>query len=125
MEENVIQINGGMTINVDVSVKNVMYAKKIMFGILLHVIVSMKKYLTSIMDNSAIICDEVTESYYEETKTVPTDFNETNITCKTQNFYTLFAFLLIITGLLAAVSIYCYLIKYRAKPKHLLREVLY
>ena len=28
MEEYVIQINGGITINVDVSVKNVMYAKK-------------------------------------------------------------------------------------------------
>ena len=40
MEENVIQINGGMTINVDV--KSVMYAKKIMFGILLHVVVKME-----------------------------------------------------------------------------------
>ena len=28
MEENVIQINGRITINVDVSVKNVMYVKK-------------------------------------------------------------------------------------------------
>ena len=37
MEENVTQINGGIMINVDVSVKNVMYVKKIMFGILLHV----------------------------------------------------------------------------------------
>ena len=42
MEENVIQINGGITINVDVNVKNVMYVKKIMFGILLHVIVKME-----------------------------------------------------------------------------------
>ena len=37
MEENVTQINGGIMTNVDVSVKNVMYVKKIMFGILLHV----------------------------------------------------------------------------------------
>ena len=37
MEENVIQINGGTTINVDVSVKNVMYVKKIMFGILWNI----------------------------------------------------------------------------------------
>ena len=29
------------------------------------------KYLASIMDNSAIMCDEVIESYYEETQTVP------------------------------------------------------
>ena len=43
MEENVIQINVGITINVDVSVKNAMYAKKIIFGILLHVVVKMEK----------------------------------------------------------------------------------
>ena len=42
MEENVTQINGGITINVDVSVKNVMYVKKIMFGILPHVTVKIK-----------------------------------------------------------------------------------
>ena len=41
MEENVIQINGGITINVDVSITNVMYEEKIMFGIPLHVIVKM------------------------------------------------------------------------------------
>ena len=37
MEENKIQINGEITTNV-VSVKNIMYAKKSMFGILLHVV---------------------------------------------------------------------------------------
>ena len=42
MEENVIQINGGRPINVDVSVKNTMYVKKIIFGILLHVVVKME-----------------------------------------------------------------------------------
>ena len=42
MEENMIQINGGIMINVDVNVKNVMYVKKIMFGILLQVIVKWK-----------------------------------------------------------------------------------
>ena len=39
MEENVIQINGGITINVDASVKNIIYVKKIILGILLHVVV--------------------------------------------------------------------------------------
>ena len=34
-----IQINGGIMISVDVSVKNVKYVKKIMFGILLLVVV--------------------------------------------------------------------------------------
>ena len=40
--KNVIQMNGGIMINVDVNVKNVMYVKKIMFGILLYVIVNME-----------------------------------------------------------------------------------
>ena len=52
------------------------------------------------MDDSQII-----ESYYEETK----------------NIHILFALSLIIITLLIAVSIYCYLIKYKAKQKHLLR----
>ena len=68
---DVIQINGGITINVDVSVKSVTHVKKIIFGILPHLIVKMKKYLASIMDDSAIMCDEIIESYNEET-----NFNE-------------------------------------------------
>ena len=76
------------------------------------------------MDNSVVICDEVidadteaklndkTQSNNEETKTVPTNFNEINITCKALNFCISLAFLLIIIALLIAVSIYCYLIKY-------------
>ena len=40
--KNLIEINGGITINFDVSVKNIIYVKKIMFGILLHVIVKME-----------------------------------------------------------------------------------
>ena len=38
MEKNVIQINGGITTNTDVSVKNL---RKIMIGILLRVTVKM------------------------------------------------------------------------------------
>ena len=37
MEEKVFQIIGGVTINVDVSLKNFMFVKKMIFGILLHV----------------------------------------------------------------------------------------
>ena len=37
-----------------------------------------------------------------------------------QNFCVLLAFLLITIALLIAFSVYCYLIKYRAKQKHLL-----
>ena len=42
MKQNVSQVNGGITTNVDVSVKKIIYVKKIMFGILLHVIVKME-----------------------------------------------------------------------------------
>ena len=42
MEKNVIQVNGEITINVDVSVKNIIYVKKIIPGFLLHVVVKMK-----------------------------------------------------------------------------------
>ena len=60
------------------------------------------------------MCDEIIE------EPVPTNLNENKANCKTQNFYILLAFLLITIALLIAVSIYCYLIKYRAKQKHLL-----
>ena len=46
------------------------------------------KYLASIMDYSAITCNEVIEYYDEETI-----FNKKKATDKTQNFYILFAFL--------------------------------
>ena len=68
------------------------------------------------MDDSANICDEVIDAY-NEIKTILTNFNGKRVTCKTQNFYVLLAFLLITVALLIVVSIYCYLIKYRAKQK--------
>ena len=64
------------------------------------------------MDDSVNTYDEVTESYDKEVKTIPTNFNEKNITCKTQSSYVLLTFLLITIILLIAFSIYCYLIKY-------------
>ena len=64
------------------------------------------------MDDSAIVCDEVIESYDEETKTISTNFNEKKATCKMQNFYILLVFLIITIALLIVVNIYCYLIKY-------------
>ena len=66
------------------------------------------------MDDSAIMCDEVLESYNKKTKTIRS-FNEMKAICKMQNFYILLAFLLNTITLLIAVSIYCYLIKYREK----------
>ena len=42
MKENIIKINDEITINVNVSVKNAVHVKKILFGILLKVVVKMK-----------------------------------------------------------------------------------
>ena len=53
------------------------------------------KYLGSIMDDSAITCDEVIESYDKETKNIPTNFSGKKAIFKMQNFYILLAFLLI------------------------------
>ena len=90
------------------------------------------KYSASISDDLVIACDEVIDAdaeakAYNETKLnnkkikrIPTNFNEKTLTCKTQNFYILLAFLLITIALLMADSTYCYLKKYRAKQKHLL-----
>ena len=85
------------------------------------------------MDDSAIICDEVIDAdadaevqlndeakWNKQTKAIPKNFKEKKIICKSQNLYILLAFLLITTALFIAVSIYCYLIKYQAKQKHLL-----
>ena len=72
------------------------------------------------MNDSVIMCNEIIQSYKEETKTISANFNEKKGICKTQNFYILLAFLLIIIALLIVVSIYCYLMKYRAKQKHIL-----
>ena len=41
-QENVTQISGGITIIVNMSVRNVMNVKKIMFETLLHVVVKME-----------------------------------------------------------------------------------
>ena len=65
------------------------------------------------MDDS-VMNDEIIE------EPVSTNFNEKKATCKMQNFHILLAFLLITIALLTAASIYCYLIKYRAKQKHFL-----
>ena len=72
------------------------------------------KYLVSVKDDSAIICDEIIEQYNK------TNFNWMKATCKMKSFYIFLAFLLITITLLIAVSAYSYLIKYRAIQEHLL-----
>ena len=106
MEKNVIQINGKITINVNVGVKKSCMLK-ILFPTLLHVNVKNKKqkYLASIMNDLAVICDVIDGD--DETKAISTNFNEKKVTCKTQNFYLLLAVLLITIALLTVVCIYC------------------
>ena len=74
-----------------------------------------------------ITCDEIIDA--KETKSIPK-----KIICETKRFYIFLAFSSITIVLLIAVSIYCYLTKYKAKQKHLLpfyvtnnelKEVLY
>ena len=72
------------------------------------------------MDDLAIMCDEVIESYNEETKTIPTNFNEKKATHRMKNVYILLAFLLITITLIIDSCIYSYLIKYQAKRTHFL-----
>ena len=115
MEENVTQINGVIMINVNVSVKDIIYVKKIIIVILPHAVAKME----NIQQYSVVTCDEIIDAEAKlndkETKTIPK-----NIICETKSFYTLFAFLLITIALLVAVSIYYYLFKHKAKEKHLL-----
>ena len=126
MEENVIQLNGGIMINVNVSVKNDMYVKKIMSGILLHVVAKMESvyqvlwmiYWLGVINYRIIRW---------RNKNYLTNFNEKKATCKTQNFYILLAFLLITIALLIAVSIYCYLVKHWANKNiyyHLTTQIM-
>ena len=57
------------------------------------------------MNDSAIICDEITDVDGEaKSNNEETNFHEKNITCMAQNFYILLVFLLIAIALLIAVS---------------------
>ena len=54
IKENVIQIESGIMIRVDMSAKKIRYVKNTSFGILLHLVVKMVKYLASIFDHEII-----------------------------------------------------------------------
>ena len=79
IEQNASQINGRITINVGVSVKNIVYVKKIVSNPSACRCEN-GKYLASIMDESGIICDEITE-------VKETNFNEKKVACKMHRFY--------------------------------------
>ena len=89
MGKNVIQVNGGITINVDVSVNNIIYVKKIIFEILLHVAVKIENIQQVLWMIQQYIEDAEAKSYHK------TSFNEKKPSYKTLNFYVLLAFLII------------------------------
>ena len=107
MKGSVIQINGLIAINVAVIVKKHHICEKDYMRNLATCSCENGKHLASVIADSMILCDEIKDadaepkkydeakSNNEETKTVRTNFNEKNVACKTQNFYILFAFLLI------------------------------
>ena len=61
-QKNVIQINSGTMINVDVSVINILYVKKNYIFNPATCSCENGKYLKSIMDDSAITCDEIIDT---------------------------------------------------------------
>ena len=82
MVESVTQIKSRIMINVDASVKNIAYVKKIIFGILPHVVVKMVN-VQPVLLMSVITSDEIIGA---GKNAIPTNFNEQNIIHKTQNF---------------------------------------
>ena len=119
MVENVIQIKSVIKINVDVSVKNIIYVKKNYIWNPAKCSCENGKYLANIVDDDSVIrCDEIIDadaepksydkakSFGEETKAISTNFNgkKQPVKHKISIFY--LQFLLIVIALLTAVSIY-------------------
>ena len=82
------------------------------------------KYLASIIDDSVITCDEILDAEAklqdEETETIPTKFNGKNIAIKAKKKKKILLILLLITNsFLIVVIVYCYVVKYKSKQKHL------
>ena len=93
------------------SLKNVMYEKKIIFRILLHGSCKNGKYLGSIMDESAITCDDIIDedAAKSNNKAKSNDKRNKNIPLPIlmkkiiQTFYILLTFLSVTIALLIAV----------------------
>ena len=79
--KNVIQINVGITINVDLSEKGHHLCEKDYIWSPLTSSYENGKYLASIKNDLPIMCDEVIESKDEKTKATPKKFNRKKGTC--------------------------------------------
>ena len=116
MVKNVSQIKSETTINVGVGVKtwkNIMCAKKMTFGILLHVFVKMVNMTELLLVIQWLCVIKLKRKKEVPTKPIPRKSTEAN-------FYILLAFLLTTIELLITVSIYW--ITYQEQQKHLLTD---
>ena len=84
MEENGIQINGGIMTNVDVSCEKVC-DKDYIWNPSTYICENGTN-LASILDDLAITFDEYIQSCNKETKTITTNFNENKSICKKAKF---------------------------------------
>ena len=88
IEKKLIQVNGGKTINVDVSVKTWNVCEEDYNENPSTCSCECGNYLASIMDDLVITCHEiitaVTKLNNEEAKPLPKSFREKNIICKIQ-----------------------------------------
>ena len=108
MEENLIQINGGITINTDGSVK-----KRHIYEI--DYIWNPATRSCEVLLMIQRLCTMKLQSHTTKKQTF---ISIKKATCKTENLYVSLIFSLITIALLIVISIYCYLIKYRAKQKY-------
>ena len=116
MEESVIQVKSGIMINVDVGVKNILYVKKIIFGILQHVVPKMVNInIKKVLLMTQLLC---VMKLKKKQKIFQQILMKKKEPCKTKFLY-LLPFLLVIIALLIAVTIYCYLMQYKSKQKYL------
>ena len=119
--QHVIQIKNGIIKHVNVNVKIIISAKKIIVGILAHVFDS--KYLKRIADTSVITCDETISVINIVSTKVTNTLAAVSINCPTKKIrnkidcYILYKVLLVIILLLIITIIcYCYT-KHRSKQK--------
>ena len=107
-------------INADVSVKiqkNIMHAKIIIFGILPHSCENVE-YLTSTIDGSVIMCDEIIYRSANVMSTVSSIFYKIFVRYKTDCY--IFHTLLLMIILLLIIAIICY---HHAKHRSKLQNI--
>ena len=103
MKRNVVHINGGIKINVYVSVENVIYIKKIIFRILIQVVVKMENIYQVVWMIQQLHVIELLKKKQKQLEQIL--MKKKNAIFKTKSFCILLAFLLITITLLIAVRI--------------------